>query len=97
MFAIELFPQWLYSFKCCCVLLYVWVGLSVVGGGGAELVQLLVLLVGFEDGNNELAVVLGRLQRQDDRLLLVRAGWGPGGCWRRMIGIWVSFLLLLGK
>ena len=49
--------------------------------------QLLVLLVGFEDGNNELAVVLGRLQRQDDRLLLVWAGWGPGGCWRRRIGI----------
>ena len=67
-------PQRIYSFKSSLVQ-YVWVGLSVVGGGGADLVQLLVLLVGFEDGNNELAVVLGRLQRQDDRLLLVRAGW----------------------
>ena len=67
-------PQRIYSFKSALVQ-YVWVGLSVVGGGGADLVQLLVLLVGFEDGNNELAVVLGRLQLEDDRLLLVRAGW----------------------
>ena len=72
--AIELLPQRIYSFKSALVQ-YVWVGLSVVGGGGADLVQLLVLLVGFEDGNNELAVVLGCLQLEDDRLLLVRPGW----------------------